>query len=211
MPTTVLARNHHRSLSGQVPMLGWHDHHERPAAHRQRRRRRSAPCAYREPDPPAHAGMLPLRRHRFAQGIYGPCIPRRIGTGLGFGHALSTTQLFEFQRFVLNRGSSWPRSPLRSSHLRISGARRKAPPRRPPSKGLNHCGPPISFNLMAAPTSSAARMPVVSTRIKVCHAVWRASRHASIRSAQIPDIACCVAVFKPGARGRARRRVRRRD
>ncbi len=102
---------------------------------------------------------------------------------------------------------SWPRSAvpygfmtgvangdIRQGHLRRREGRRQqreadapgttqhTPPVVEQAELGFHCAPPISFNLMAAPTSSAARMPVVMTFTVVCHAVRRASRHASSRS-----------------------------
>src|SRR5690606_24032523 len=97
------------------------------------------------------------------------------------GHALGAAQLLELQGLVLH-GEFMAALALAVQPLQYLRRQTEGSAQQPTEQGLDHWPPPISFSLMAAPTSSAARMAVVTNLMVVCHAVRRASRHASSRS-----------------------------
>src|SRR5690606_28218057 len=116
-----------------------------------------------------------------AQGLDGAAVPGRIGCGVDLSHAGGATQLLELQCLVLH-GQLVAALALAVEPLQDFGCQAEGPAQQPSEQGLDHWPPPISLSLMAAPTSSAASRPVVSTFTKVCQAVRRASRQASSRS-----------------------------
>src|SRR5690606_32060150 len=116
-----------------------------------------------------------------AQGLDGAAVPGRIGCGVDLGHAGGAAQLFELQRLVLH-GQLVAALALAVEPLQNFGCQAEGTAEQPAEQGLDHWAPPMSLNLIAAPTSSAASRPVVSTFMKVCQAVRRASRQASSRS-----------------------------